>query len=87
VIEEEKILGRFRVIKKNDPTTEFLTSTEIAEKIFEEKQITNAITRQIGMVLNKYQFEKISKRTSGQSIKKWAVKEITVLDKAGESSF
>jgi len=86
-IEEEKILGRFRVIKKDDPMAEFLTSTEIAEKIFEGKQITNPITRQIGMVLNKYKFEKMSKRTAGQSIKKWAVKEITSLDKAGEDSF
>lgn len=39
------------------------------------------------MVLNKYKFEKMSKRTAGQSIKKWAVEEITSLDGAREYSF
>ncbi|KAF0154293.1 MAG: virulence-associated E family protein, partial [Ignavibacteria bacterium] len=80
-IEEEKILEKYEPIKKDEPAAIFLTTTEIAEKIFDGKPITNQMTRQIGMVMNKYKFEKMNKRFAKQSIKKWAVKEITALDR------
>ena len=86
-IEEEKLLGKYMPVPKDDSTAEYLTATEIAEKIFEGKQITNSTTRQLGMVLNKNKFEKKSKRINGQSIRKWAVREITAFDRIGEDSF
>lgn len=85
-IEEEKILEKYEPIKKDEPAAIFLTTTEIAEKIFDGKPITNQMTRQIGMVMNKYKFEKVNKRFAKQSIKKWAVKEITALDKIVEDN-
>jgi hypothetical protein len=75
-IEEEKILERFSPISKDETSVLFLTSTEIAEKIFDSKVITNPMIRQIGMVLNKYRFERISKKLGGMSQKKWVVKEL-----------
>ncbi|MEW6655020.1 MAG: hypothetical protein AB1394_16345, partial [Bacteroidota bacterium] len=82
----EKILEKYEPIKKDEPAAIFLTTTEIAEKIFDGKPITNQMTRQIGMVMNKYKFEKVNKRFAKQSIKKWAVKEITALDKIVEDN-
>lgn len=80
-IEEEKVLAKYEPIEKEEPAAHFYTTTELAEKLFEGKTITNQMVRLIGMVMNKHKFEKVNKRNGKQSVKKWAVKEITALDR------
>lgn len=84
-MEEEKILDKYEQALRDDKAAQFLTSTEIAEKIFCEKNITNQMLKQIGMVMTKYRFEKISKCYNGKSLKRWVVKEISKYDKLSDS--
>lgn len=84
-MEEEKILDKYEQTSRDDKAAQYLTSTEIAEKIFSEKTITNPMLKQIGMVMTKYRFEKISKCYNGKSLKRWVVKEISKYDKLSDS--
>ena len=84
-MEEEKILDKYEPTSRDDKAAQYLTSTEIAEKIFSEKTITNPMLKQIGMVMTKYRCEKISKCYNGKSLKRWVVKEISKFDKLSDS--